>query len=119
MRIPGAEEQSPPRAFREQRSEEPWKPRDIPRSEADGCSKTLQASAKQKRMVVVGGRARQMVRWQRVSSQGSWEGQTGKETQGTNSISGGLLAPRPLLVEHLLLCLSPNPGEAKIGKSQG
>ena len=54
-----------------------------------------------------------MVRWQRVSSQGSWEGQTGKEAQGTNSSTGRLLALRPPLAEHLLLSFSLNPGEAK------
>lgn len=53
-----------------------------------------------------------MVRWQRVSSRGSWEGQTGKETQGTNSSTGRLLAPRQPLVEHLLPSFSLNPEEA-------
>ena len=93
-RIPGPGEPSLHRVFRKQRSEEAWKSPYIPRSEPDGHPETLQASASQKYVVVVGGRAKQMVRWRRVSSWGSWEGQTGKETQGTHSSTGRLLAPR-------------------------
>lgn len=60
-----------------------------------------------------------MVRWQRVSSPGSREGQTGKETQDTNSSTGRVLAPRQLLVEHLLpfVFLLLNPGGVKIRDS--
>ena len=59
------------------------------------------------------GQSKQMVRWRGVSSRENWEGQTGKETQDSNSSTGGLLAPRQLLVERLLPSFSLNPGKPK------
>lgn len=62
-----------------------------------------------------------MVRWLRVSSGGSGEGQTGTETQGTSRSTGRLLALRQPLAKHLLpfAFFLLNPGEAKIRELPG
>lgn len=78
------------------------------RAGPDGHPKALPASAHKR-----GGQARQMVKWQRVSSHRSCEGQTGKEAQGTPSNTGRLLAQRLPVVGHLPLpssCTQRKPG---------
>lgn len=98
---PGSSEQSLHKTSRKQRSEK----QGVQTSQGLSQMGTQRHQKRQQGSNVwwpQGARARQMVRWQRVSSRGIREGQTGKDAQPTNSSTGRSLAPRQPLVEHLL-----------------